>query len=157
MESDTDVNFILDEVDELPQIDEIGNLTARGRSEGARSMVGVQTVGQLDSVYGKKKSAILGNTPQGVYFSPGDDQTLDYITKEVSEQRTKERSETRSRGDAIHGDSGNESIRYREVDKLPFSKGDLKNMGKGECIVVTRERWVKGKVEYWKEIKDRYI
>ncbi|MFB6283235.1 MAG: type IV secretion system DNA-binding domain-containing protein [Halobacteria archaeon] len=157
MNSDTEVNMILNEIDELDEIDNVQNLCARGRSHGARCMIGVQTVGQLDAVYGKDKSGILGNCAQGMYFSPGDSETLKHMKSEISRERKKKKTRSRRIRDPLLGKDGSSTIRYREKDQIPVSEAELKNMGTGECIVVTRESWSKGKVKYWKEVVNRYI
>ena len=73
MDSDTPANLILDEVDALQQpIPKLGMLTSKGRSRGARCLIGIQTIGQLIDTYGEKgaKSKILGNCPQGFISAP---------------------------------------------------------------------------------------
>jgi len=147
--SATPTNFILDEIDSLPPIEGLPGLAARGRSEDARVMIGAQTVGQLESVYGKESAAVLGNCPQGLYFQPGDDQTTKYIQSEIGKEREQTVSQSRSR--SKNKSSGSyqttQSHTTRTEDRRPITAGELTRMGTGECVIVGKKHWWKGQAK----------
>ncbi|WP_267644006.1 type IV secretion system DNA-binding domain-containing protein [Haloarchaeobius amylolyticus] len=159
MESDNPVNFILDEVDQLPPLSQLHVLTARGRSAQARALLGIQTVGQLEAQYGKRSDGILGNCPQGVYFSGGEPKTTEYIQSEVGHQRQRVRSTTVRRNSRA-GTSGSAASRSRTVsenDRYPVVSGTLKAFGTGDCIVKSREDWWLGRIEQLSAIRHRLV
>lgn len=147
--SATPTNFILDEIDSLPPIEGLPGLAARGRSEDARVMVGAQTVGQLESVYGKESAAVLGNCPQGLYFQPGDEQTTRYIQSEIGKEReqTVSQSRSRSKNRASGSYQTTRSHTTRTEDRRPITAGELTRMGTGECVIVGKKHWWKGQVK----------
>ncbi|GCF16061.1 hypothetical protein Harman_39960 [Haloarcula mannanilytica] len=147
--SATPTNFILDEIDSLPPITELPGLAARGRSEDARVMIGAQTVGQLDAVYGDESAAVLGNCPQGLYFQPGDEQTTRYIQTEIGKEREQTVSQSRSRSKSQTGGSyqTTQSHTTRTEDRRPITAGELTRMETGECVIVAKKHWWKGQAK----------
>ena len=147
--SATPTNFILDEIDSLPPITELPGLAARGRSEDARVMIGAQTVGQLDAVYGDESAAVLGNCPQGLYFQPGDEQTTRYIQAEIGKERqqTVSRSLSRSKNRTSGSHQTTQSHTTRTEDRHPITAGELTRMETGECVVIGKAHWWKGKAK----------
>ncbi|SFS09974.1 Type IV secretion-system coupling protein DNA-binding domain-containing protein [Halomicrobium zhouii] len=160
MASSTPANFILDEVDRLPQLQQLPELAARGRAEGARALVGVQTVGQLKHRYGGASSGVLGNCPQGVYFAPGDSETTEYILDEIGDHRHDVASKSVSRSKRNQHSEFN-SPRYsrsrtvRETDRAPIPSGDLKQFTAGECIVKSPGHWWIGRIEQLEAVRQR--
>ncbi|WP_435362311.1 type IV secretion system DNA-binding domain-containing protein [Haloarchaeobius sp. DFWS5] len=156
MESDTPVNFILDEVDQLPPLSQLHVLTARGRSAQARALLGIQTIGQLEAQYGKHADGIVGNCPQGVYFSGGEPKTTEYIQSEIGHLRQEVGSTTvrRNRGTQSHTESS-QSTTIRETDRYPVPSGIVKAFGTGDCIVKSREHWWMGSIYQLSTIEHR--
>ena len=74
-------NFILDEFAALPRIDRMPHIMSAARSRNIRLTLAVQSLKQLDSVYGKDAEAIKGNCSNWVFFSSRDLMTL----REISE------------------------------------------------------------------------
>ncbi len=136
---------ILDEIDALPALTQVTNLTARGRKHKARALVGVQTIGQLKDTY-STISGIVGNCPQGVYFGPGDTESTDFILDELGESRQYDRSEMVSMSHQGRGENPRTQARdtYKEKDKTPVTSGLLRDFQPGECVAVSRTTWVHG-------------
>ena len=136
---------ILDEIDALPPLTQVTNLTARGRKNKARALIGVQTIGQLEDTY-STISGIMGNCPQGVYFGPGDSESTEFILDELGEHRQMDRQQMVAMSHQGHGDSPRSQSRdtYKEKDKTPITSGLLRDFEPGECIVVSRTAWWHG-------------
>ncbi|MBV0926375.1 type IV secretion system DNA-binding domain-containing protein [Halomicroarcula limicola] len=154
MESPNPTVHVLDEIDQLPPLNQITNLTARGRKEKARALVGVQTIGQLSDTY-SDISGILGNCPQGLYFGPGDAQSTEFIRNEIGERRVLDRTEThsmsRSTGSKTQRSQSRES--FRETEKAPITPGQLRDFEPGECVTVTRTNWWYGQTHELHEVR----
>ena len=155
MESPNPTVHVLDEIDQLPPLGQITNLTARGRKEKARALVGVQTIGQLEDTY-SDISGILGNCPQGLYFGPGDAQSTEFIRNEIGERRILDRTEThalsRNTGAKTQRSQARESV--RETEKAPVTSGQLRDFEPGECITVTRTSWWHGQTYELHQVRD---
>jgi len=155
--SATPTNFILDEIDSLQAITELPGLAARGRSEDARVMIGAQTVGQLEAVYGDESAAVLGNCPQGLYFQPGDEQTTRYIHAEIGKEReqTVSHSHSRSKSQTDGSYQTTQSHTTRTEDRRPITSGELTRMEPGKCVVVGKTHWWKGEINEADKAKDQ--
>ncbi|WP_137685384.1 type IV secretory system conjugative DNA transfer family protein [Haloarcula mannanilytica] len=146
---------ILDEIDALPALSQVTNLTARGRKHTARALVGVQTIGQLKDTY-STISGIVGNCPQGVYFGPGDSESTDFILDELGESRQYDRSEMVSMSHQGRGENPRTQARdtYRQKDKTPITSGLLRDFQPGECVAVSRTTWVHGQSYELEDVRD---
>ncbi|WP_146418334.1 type IV secretory system conjugative DNA transfer family protein [Haloarcula hispanica] len=146
---------ILDEIDALPALTQVTNLTARGRKHKARALVGVQTIGQLKDTY-STISGIVGNCPQGVYFGPGDSESTDFILDELGESRQYDRSEMVSMSHQGRGENPRTQARdtYKEKDKTPVTSGLLRDFQPGECVAVSRTTWVHGQSYELADVRD---
>ncbi|WP_226013636.1 type IV secretory system conjugative DNA transfer family protein [Halomicrobium salinisoli] len=160
MTSSTEANFILDEIDRLPRLHQLPELAARGRSEGARALIGVQTVGQLEYRYGGASSGVLGNCPQGVYFAPGDSETTEYILDEIGDRRddVASKSVSRSKRDEnpeFTSPRQSRSRTVRQTDRSPIPSGQLKQFTAGECVVKSSGHWWIGQIERLEDVDQR--
>ncbi|MFU1782961.1 type IV secretion system DNA-binding domain-containing protein [Haloarcula japonica] len=146
---------ILDEIDALPSLTQVTNLTARGRKHKARALVGVQTIGQLKDTY-STISGIVGNCPQGVYFGPGDNESTDFILDELGESRQYDRSEMVSMSHQGRGENPRTQARdtYKEKDKTPITSGLLRDFQPGECVAVSRTTWIHGQSYELADVRD---
>ncbi|WP_424005407.1 type IV secretion system DNA-binding domain-containing protein (plasmid) [Haloarcula salina] len=155
MNSSNSTVHILDEIDALPALTQVTNLTARGRKHKARALVGVQTIGQLKDTY-STISGIVGNCPQGVYFGPGDSESTDFILDELGESRQYDRSEMVSMSHQGRGENPRTQARdtYREKDKTPITSGLLRDFQPGECVAVSRTTWVHGQSYELADVRD---
>ncbi|WP_049943121.1 type IV secretory system conjugative DNA transfer family protein [Haloarcula amylolytica] len=155
MNSSNPTVHILDEIDALPALTQVTNLTARGRKHKARALVGVQTIGQLKDTY-STISGIVGNCPQGVYFGPGDSESTDFILDELGESRQYDRSEMVSMSHQGRGENPRTQARdtYKEKDKTPVTSGLLRDFQPGECVAVSRTTWVHGQSYELADVRD---
>lgn len=154
MVSDTEVNYIMDEVDSLPYLRQLSMLAKAGRGEGIRGIIGIQTVGQLEAVYQENLSGVTGNCPQGLYFGPGDRETTDYILSELGEDRETVTSTTESESGSGLDKHRSSSMTEREVERAPVTSGELKRFDSGDCVVKTRTDWWIGRVELLENVRD---
>jgi len=153
---DPDAEFDPSEVDRLPALKQLPAVTAAGRSEDIRALVGVQTVGQLEARYDKHTDGILGNCPQGVYFSPGESESIEHTQSEVGIERQVANTTTiKQRGDEERARSRSRSRTRRETDRRPIPSAALKRFGAGECIVKSREHWWQGKLHTLEDVDHR--
>lgn len=146
MVADNDVNYMLDEVDQLPEMTRLSSLASAGRGVGVRGIIGIQTIGQLKHVYGTAVSGIIGNCPQGLYFSPGESSTTSYILSELGEYRETVTSKTESERSS--------SRTQREEERSPITSGELNKFRAGDCVVVNRTDWWIGRVELLEAVRD---
>lgn len=150
MDSDAPANLILDEIDALPPIPKLGMLASKGRSRGARCLIGIQTIGQLIDKYGKNgaKSEILGNCPQGIHMSPGDAETVQFIKNEVGERMVAETStsSSQSRRGYLGKRTHSASSSTRVAERNPITAGMLNDFGKGDAVIVTPDAWAVGHI-----------
>lgn len=148
MSVETQTDFLLDEVDSLPALTQLPTLASEGRSLNARTIVGTQTTAQLEERYREGADAILGNCPQGIFFSPG--AGAQDVLDQVGKHREVVRSTSKSRDT-----DGSTSVSRREEDRYPVTSGDLVNFGVGQCLVVTRENYWVGTVHELADIEGR--
>lgn len=155
LESDNRAVWLLDEIDQLPELTQLSHLTARGRAERTQAVIGVQTIGQLKDTY-SDISGVLGNCPQGIYFSPGDSETTEFIQDEVGEVRESVVRESYTRSGKEHeGRRASKRRAYEEKDRTPFTSGTLKEFDTGECVVISRTHWWLGQIELLADIRER--
>lgn len=143
LDAETETNYILDEIDELPPLKRLSTAASAGRDEGVRALVGIQTVGQLRSQYGKYTNGILGNCVQGIYFGPGESETVKYVLDALGEYREQVTSRTRSNS---YSNGYSSSATTQERDRGPITSGELRDMDSGDAVVENRSDWWIGKV-----------
>jgi hypothetical protein len=152
--SETRTNYVLDEIDELPALSQLSTLASAGREAGVRALIGIQTKGQLEATYGSQASGIYGNCPQGIYFSPGDPETTDYMLEELGERRERVTTRTTGRSGSGTDRQFSSSRSSREVDRTPITSGELRQFDSGECVVVNRTEWWIGRVAQLENVRD---
>lgn len=154
MTSETEVNYLLDEVDELPRMSRLSALASAGRGEGVRALIGIQSIGQLRAVYGDAVDGILGNCPQGIYFGPGEHGTVQYVLHELGKLRETVVSKTTSSSESQHGSRSSTSETEREVERSPIPSGELKKFDPGESVVKNRSNWWIGRVAELDDVRE---
>jgi hypothetical protein len=142
LDAETETNYILDEIDELPPLKRLSTAASAGRDEGVRALIGIQTVGQLRSQYGKDTNGILGNCVQGIYFGPGESETVEYILDALGKYRETVTSHTRSNNQGNYSTSAT----THERDRGPITSGELRDMDSGDAVVENRSEWWIGRV-----------
>jgi hypothetical protein len=141
LDADAETNYILDEIDQLKPLKRLSTAASAGRGEDVRALVGIQTKGQLSAQYEEDTDAILGNCIQGLYFGPGDSETVDYILDSLGEYRESVTSQTRSNTQGTYSSSATS----REQDRTPITSGELRDMDTGDVVVENRSEWWIGK------------
>ncbi len=74
------VYMFLDEFGNLPKLDSFAAMLTASRSRNVRFVLAVQSLGQIDKVYGRDATVIKGNCLTWVYFSSRDLATLDEVS-----------------------------------------------------------------------------
>ena len=130
--------FILDEVDKLPKINNLPELVSAGRSADVQAMVITQDKHQLTHIYGELAGSILANCPNNVAFHPGDRETADWVRNKIGEIEvlTQDRAESRRQDEASE-----QSITRRIEEKHPITTGDVMDLGQGKALVQSRHGW----------------
>jgi hypothetical protein len=126
--------FVLDEVDKLPAIRNLKDLTSAGRSAGVRGVIAAQDAYQLEAQYGDLANSIWANTPNSVLFQPGDEKTAKLATRSLGEVELPKQTTSST---AAGGENTSRSI---EVG-TPLLTGNLKNLGIGEALIVSPKGW----------------
>jgi len=130
--------FILDEVDKLPKINNLPELVSAGRSADVQAMVIAQDKHQLTHIYGELAGSILANCPNNVAFHPGDRETADWVRNKIGEIEvlTQDRAESRRQDEASE-----QSITRRIDEKHPITTGDVMDLGQGKALIQSRHGW----------------
>jgi len=160
MQSRRECFMLLDELDTLPAMDNIGDLAARGLAQDVRMLLGIQTIGQLHDVYGVDGSkAVTGNCNQVICLSPGNDEgdSVKFYKSLLGQRRetVKGRSRSREKGTSVGGNVRT-SVSEQEQDRYPVTEHDMNSWERGEGLVVRRDRWWLGKLDYYERVFDRY-
>jgi hypothetical protein len=133
-EVDTEQRFLLDEVDKLPRIHNLGELMSAGASDNSRGIVICQNKGQMDRVYGENEAeTIWSNAPNRVTFNAGDAATAEKAIKELGKYELIEY-------DVSTGPEG-ETVSETTTDKYPMPTSTLTNLNPGEALIQSSEGW----------------
>lgn len=80
------VFFILDEFPALQQLSCIEGLLTRGRSKGASVFLAIQTIMQLDKIYGREtRETIIDDCASSITFRVGSPETSEYLSKKIGD------------------------------------------------------------------------
>ena len=155
MEAPNPTVHVLDEIDSLPPLNQVRNLAARGRKYKSRTIIGVQTLGQLEEKYGSS-SIITGNCPQGVHLGPGGSESNEFVRDEIGERRELDRHETVSLSREGRNNPARTQSRdtYKYIEKCPLISGDLTDFDTGDCVVISRSTWWQGNAHQLHEVRD---
>ena len=138
---------ILDEIDSIGRMSKVGPAAARGRSNNAPIVVGVQSYGQLRKVYGNDTSAIYSNCQQMIGLRPGEKQDAEKLQEAIGKFRetVTDQSVTLSPGPkGIPMPSRTGST--HEEDRYLFTTGDARQWQQGEGIIVGDDTWWMGRL-----------
>ena len=133
-EVDTEQRFLLDEVDKLPKINNIGELASAGASDKSRGIVICQNKGQMDEIYGENgTNTVWSNAPNRVTFHAGDTATAEKAIEELGKYELVEL-------DVSAGPEG-ETVSETTTDKYPMPTSTLTNLDPGEALIQSGEGW----------------
>lgn len=98
-------------IDELPTLQKLPSLTpalTEGRKYGLCGVLGVQSVKQMDEVYGEKQGAVLAGQPvTRLHLRAQDAETAEYVSKEIGDARVERTSYGTSSSNSSGRDPGN--------------------------------------------------
>lgn len=84
---DRQIWFILDEVDSLGKVASLRHAVSKLRKYGGRCVLGLQTIAQLRSTYGKDEAqTLMANLATKVILRAGDGETAEYFSQEFGNQ-----------------------------------------------------------------------
>lgn len=129
--------FVLDEVDKLPEIGNVNELASAGRSAGVRGILVAQDVHQLKKRYGDMAWSLWSNSPNRIAFKPGDVETAEFVLSSLGEVELYRQNVSTSRSGEEYGRQVSGSY---ETD-LPLTTGDLMDLNQGEALVQSPDGW----------------
>ena len=107
---DRQIWFILDEVDSLGKVASLRHALSKLRKYGGRCVLGLQTIAQLRSTYGKDEAqTLMANVATKVVLRAGDGETAEYFSQEFGNQEI-ERTQV-SRSTTMQGGFGTSKTR----------------------------------------------
>lgn len=108
------VYFFLDEFGQLPNMSTIQNLMTASRSKGGAVFIGIQDIGQLDTIYKKDiRTTILNSASNRLIFNCKDHDTAKFFSNDIGETEYWEDMESQSIGFS-KGDRVNTSRQRRK-------------------------------------------
>lgn len=129
--------FLLDEFDKLPDIDNLDELASAGRSAGLVGMLVAQDVHQVEDIYGSMARSIWTNCPNRVMFRAGDIDTAEIALSSIGKVEMRTQSVSDERG------AGHEDQRLSTgiEERCPLVSGDLTDLDVGEALVQSPDGW----------------
>lgn len=128
--------FIIDELRNAGNLEDVDKLLVEGRSKGACVVLGFQDLPGLREVFGDKRAdEILGACANKVFLQNGDGTTIDYATKHFKSQDILEtrvsHSKNKTKG-GMGGDNSSEgySVSRQRVSRPVVHEGLLKSLPK---------------------------
>jgi type IV secretory pathway TraG/TraD family ATPase VirD4 len=108
---DRQIWYILDEVDSLGKVGSLRHAVSKLRKHGGRCVLGLQTIAQLRSTYGKDEAQTLMANLATVILRAGDGETAEYFSQEFGNQEV-ERTQV-SRSTTMQGGFGTSKTRNK--------------------------------------------
>lgn len=106
--------FILDEFGQLPKMETVTSLMTAARSKGGSVWLGIQDIGQLDTIYTEKtRGTILNSCSNRLIFNCQDQRTAKILSDDIGQTEYWENTESQSLG-TKRGDSINTSRQRRK-------------------------------------------
>lgn len=126
--------FIIDELRNAGNLEDLDKLLVEGRSKGACVVLGFQDLAGLRLVYGDKRAdEIIGACANKVFLQNGDQTTIDYATKHFKSQEVIETRVSHSKSEStgsIGGGTQGHSVSRQRVTRPVVHEGLLKSLPK---------------------------
>lgn len=148
---DRRIFFFLDEFGTLQRLGNILNLLKLSRSYGGSIWIGIQDLGQIESIYGKESTkTIMNSCANNIIFGVDEPFTADYLAKKIGEQERSNIDKNFSFGLSEYRDGHSMSERTM-VEKiiLPSDIMGLEDLS-FYLKLATRKEYTKSKLEYQK-------
>ena len=129
--------FVIDEVDKLPRIDNVDELASAGQSTGARGILVAQDKHQLVDKYGGMAKSIWSNCPNQFAFRAGDAETAEFVLESLGEVELYQENVSRSRS----GEEYSREVSGSYETGYPLTTGDLTGLDQGEALVQSPDGW----------------
>lgn len=126
--------FLLDEVDKLPYLKNLHNLSSAGRSANGQGIIVFQNKSQMVDVYGDEHTeTIWSNAANRVSFRCGDRQTANLVLSSLGQAQL--------RTAQISGNGRQKTSTQGYEDKSPIPSNRLTQLTTGEALVVSPKGW----------------
>ncbi len=133
--------FLLDEFDKLPQIENLPGLASAGRSAGVVGMLVAQDVHQIEDRYGEMARSLWTNCPNRVAFRLGEMETAELVLSGIG------RHEMQRQSLSTGSDPTDQRISKTIAVQQPLVTGELMSLAVGEALIQSRDGWWLGKLE----------
>lgn len=141
LEEERGAFFILDEFAALPQLGQLERLVNAGRAYNCYVVLGVQSISQLNKVYGRDGAkALLSGLAQEVHLRVGEE-SVDYWRRRIGKERR------------VRGTGENQRVSEEHI----ISAQQIMNLEAGRGIIHTKEGWQRGKLFMLSEVNGRLL
>jgi len=126
--------FIIDELGTLQKLNTLIELLTLSRSKGGSVFLGIQDIGQIDSIYGKElRGSIVNNCATNAIFGVSDPDTAEFLSRKIGETEYT----TNTGGITIGSSSDRTAVSYNEsVRREPLMlPSELMNQPDLSCFV----------------------
>ncbi len=133
--------FLLDEFDKLPRIENLPGLASAGRSAGVVGVLVAQDLHQVEDRYGDLAKSLWTNCPNRAAFRLSDMETADLVLSGIGRYEMKRQSLSAG------SDPDDQRVSTSIAVQQPIVSGDLMSLDIGEALIQSREGWWLGKLE----------
>jgi hypothetical protein len=135
MSRDSGSVLILDELPQLPALDKLDELVNVGAGEDVRTLITIQSVGQLRDTYGEDEATgLLAGMSSQVLLRAGDPETVNYYQDIIGQQFERVASKSF------------EDMTVSEEKRDMFDEKFLTEMRAGECVVNRPDGCIHGRL-----------
>lgn len=132
--------FLLDEFDKLPKIENLPGLASAGRSAGVVGMLVAQDVHQIESRYDSMARSLWTNCPNRAAFRIGDMETAELVLSGIGRHEMERQSLSEGT------DPTDQRISKTIAVQQPLVSGELMGLDVGEALIQSRDGWWLGKL-----------
>ncbi len=146
--------FLIDEFQNVPKLNLYQNLVNYGRSFHLTSVIGIQSLAQVDVAYKKELTeAVVAGHGYVFSFRAWDDRTSKFILERIGKKqfwhyRPVQSSSSTGKGSATIGGE------YQLTEYYPLSEKELRTFRPGECVIITPDGYKKVRLYLYKDGKE---
>jgi type IV conjugative transfer system coupling protein TraD len=105
--------FVIDEMATLQRIDKVKDALDKGRKYGVCTVLGMQALSQIKSIYGDNDSkSMITNCKTWIIYNTPDSETAKYLSENIGEEEILEAKASASESDSKDGTSNSRSVNY---------------------------------------------
>ncbi len=133
--------FLLDEFDKLPRIENLPGLASAGRSAGVVGMLVAQDIHQIEDRYDSMARSLWTNCPNRAAFRIGDMETAELVLSGIGRHEMERQSLSEG------ADPTDQRVSSTIAVQQPLVTGELMSLDVGEALIQSRDGWWLGKLE----------